>query len=541
MSHLTELDVRMAIRSSNLTREMLDRFSDEILLIENAEKKRIRVWRNFNFESIGKATQILLRESKFEVEWVLSGYDDSLSFSPDLAGKFDVEMIWVDVTKFRGASNEKKVWLESRVQNLKSKTDAATVLVFSIGIEEVIKNLSHFRIEEILSKEYLENKRMYSLFGTQISDEGQLIYSKFLSLQLIPSYFGKLKKVIAIDMDETLHKGILGEDGVDGVEITSQHMELQQYLLTLKKQGFFLVLVTKNHIDDVLILLNSGKYILNEMDFIKIYSGWEPKYEYINQALADLNLASESVVFIDDNEGELFSFSKKFPAADFVKAEPEASITKLRILYTPGVFQLNEDHNGEQRYQDVKANVERQALSDTLSHKHAYFELLKPHLKFIMGSGVDLDRFAVQSYRTNQFNLNLTKYSHEILAKLQETSDSYLFQFAYSDSFGESGIVGSTHSKMRQNVLVIIDLFISCRTLGRGIEFEILEEFFNFLSSRFPQIDCFEILWTRGPRNQPSIRWLEIKTGQSLEGEKGEVRMKCDRFVKTNVFEVIEN
>jgi len=520
---------------------MLDRFSDEILLIENAEKKRIRVWRNFNFESIGKATQILLRESKLEVEWVLSGYDDSLSFTAELAGKFDLEMIWVDVTTFRGASDEKKVWLESRIQDLKSKTGAATVLVFSIGIEEEIESLSHFRIEKILSKQYLENKRMHSLFGTQISDEGQLIYSKFLSLQLIPSYFGKLKKVIAIDMDETLHKGILGEDGIDGVDITNQHLELHQYLLSLKKQGFFLVLVTKNHIDDVLNLLNSGKYILKEVDFIKIYSGWEPKYEYINQALADLNLAPESVVFIDDNEGELFSFSKSFPAADIVKAEPDASLTKLRILYTPGVFQLNEDHSGEQRYQDVKANSERQTLSDKLSHKEAYFELLKPHLKFIMGSRVDLDRFAVQSYRTNQFNLNLTKYSNETLAKQQETSDSYLFQFAYSDSFGESGIVGSSLCKLHQNVLVIVDLFISCRTLGRGIEFEILEEFFNFLSSRFPQIDCFEILWTRGPRNQPSIRWLELKTGQKLEGGKGEVRIVCDRFNKTNVFEVIEN
>lgn len=541
MSHLTQLDVRMAVRSSNLTRELLDRFSDEILSVEKSEKKRIRVWRNFNFEAIGKATQILLRESRFDVEWVLSGYDDSLSFSSDLAGKFDVEMIWVDVTKFRGTSSEKKVWLESRVQDLKSKTEAATVLVFSIGIVEEIENLSHFRIEEILSKQYLENKRMYSLFGTQISDEGQLIYSKFLSLQLIPSYFGKLKKVIAVDMDDTLHKGILGEDGVDGVEITSQHMELQQYLLALKKQGFFLVLVTKNHIDDVLNLLNSDRYILNEIDFIKIYSGWEPKYEYINQALAELNLAPESVVFIDDNEGELFSFSKKFPAADFVKAEPEASLTKLRILYTPGVFQLHEDYNAEQRHQDVKANMERQALSDKLSHKDAYFELLKPQLKFIMESGIDLDRFAVQSYRTNQFNLNLTKYSREILANLQESSDSYLFQFAYSDSFGESGIVGSSHSKMRKNALVIVDLFISCRTLGRGIEFEILEEFFSFLSLRFPQINDFEILWTRGPRNQPSIRWLEIKTGKSLKGEKGKVRMKCDKFRKTHVFEVIEN
>jgi hypothetical protein len=54
-------------------------------------------------------------------------------------------------------------------------------------------------------------------------------------------------------------------------------------------------------------------------------------------------------------------------------------------------------------------------------------------------------------------------------------------------------------------------------------------------------MDCFEILWTRGPRNQPSIRWLELKTGQKLEGGKGEVRMECDRFNKTNVFEVIEN
>jgi FkbH-like protein len=541
VSHSTELDLRMAMRSSKLTRELLDRLTDRVFFSENTERKRIRVWRNFNFESIGKIVQILLRESGFEIEWTLSGYDDSLSFTPELEGEFDLEIIWVDVSKFRGGGEEKKFWLESRIQNLKTKTRKGNFLVFSIGIEEQIKSLLHFRIEDILSEHYLNDKRMYSLFGTQISDEGQLIYSKFLSLQVLPSYFGALKKVIAVDMDETLHKGILGEDGIGGIDVTSQHLELQRYLVSLKKQGNLLILVTKNHIDDVLILLKSEKYFLKQVDFIKIYSGWEPKYEYINLALKELNLAPESVVFIDDNEGELFAFQRRFPMADLVKAEPDASITKLRILYTPGIFQINEDHSGEQRYQDVKANSKRQELSDSLSHKESYFELLKPHLKFLGGSKVDLDRFAVQSYRTNQFNLNLTKYSKESLATLQATSHIHLFQFEYSDSFGDSGIVGSSLCKLENNVLKIFDLFISCRTLGRGIEFEILEEFFHFLSLNFPQVSSFEISWTRGPRNQPSMRWLEIKLDQEVEGNKGEITLKCDRFVKTTIFEVIEN
>jgi FkbH-like protein len=541
MSHATELDLRMAIRSSKLTRELLDRFTDEALFYENTERKRIRVWRNFNFESIGKAVQILLRESALEFEWTLSGYDDSLGFTPELGGEFDLDIIWVDVSKFRGVGKEKKNWLESRIQDLKSKTRIGKILVFTIGIEEEVESHLHFRIEDILSEQYLNDKRMYSLFGTQISDEGQLIYSKFLSLQLFPSYFGILRKVIAVDMDETLHKGILGEDGIDGVDVTSQHLDFQRYLVSLKKQGYFLILVTKNHIDDVLTLLKSERYILKDVDFIKIYSGWEPKYEYINLALEELNLAPESVVFVDDNEGELFSFQRRFPTADLVKAEPDASITKIRILYTPGIFQINEDLSGEQRYQDIKANSRRRALSDSLSHKEAYLELLKPQLKFIKDSRVDLDRFAVQSYRTNQFNLNLTKYSKESLAKLQATSQLHLFQFEYSDSFGDSGIVGSSLCKLAENVLKISDLFISCRTLGRGIEFEILEEFFHFLSLNFPQVDSFEISWTRGPRNQPSMRWLEIKSDQEIVGNKGEVKMKCDRFAKTTIFEVIEN
>jgi FkbH-like protein len=380
---------------------------------------------------------------------------------------------------------------------------------------------------------------MYNLFGTSISDFGQKSIAKWLSYKILPSHFGSFKKIIAVDMDDTLHLGLLGEDGIENVLVSAAHRKFQEYLIHLKSEGFLLVLVTKNHLEDVLKLLDSEAYHIKSGDFIRIYTGWEPKAHYIGLALDELNLHESSLIFIDDNQGELANFSLIFPSADLIQAEPDANITTMRLEFTPGILRLVEDSEGKKREEDLTANVSRKTLSNIIEKKAEYLVALKPRVEFLKGEHLDLERFASQSLRTNQFNVNLAKFSVQKLEQVLETMEFDLVQIKYSDTFGDSGIIGSIAFKFEKNILTIDQVYISCRTLGRGIEFEILEELMFFIHQIHPSATRLRIFWRKSSRNEPALRWLEAFASKDLIGDFGMIEIECSKLSRADLFEVI--
>ena len=333
-------NTQMEIRSSILSRKLIDKLTDMQPSNRVKEYKKTRVWRNHNFESITRTIDLLTKELGFSIEWDYSEYDDSLQIDLKSTADFDLEIVWLDMTKFEFSEAQLKPWLEDRINDLMLKTRTPFILLLTLGSLPLINSCVHFRLEDILPKKDLENSRMYNLFVTSISDSGQQSIAKCLSYKILPSFFGSLKKIIAVDMDNTLHLGLLGEDGVENVSVTPGHRKFQEFLVNLKNTGFLLVLVTKNHLEDVIKLLDSEAYHIKSGDFIRIYAGWDPKAHYVGLALDEFNLDESSLIFIDDNQGELVSFSQIFPNADLIQADDDAGITRARLEFTPGILHL---------------------------------------------------------------------------------------------------------------------------------------------------------------------------------------------------------
>ena len=541
MLNIDTFELQMEIRSTEISRKLLDQIDRLESDISTVAIKRIRIWRNHNFESIAKIVSLLMSTLNFSIEWQYSGYDDTLQMNAETTDSFDLEIIWLDLTRFPLNEVEKKVWLENRISELVSKSSASFFIILTIGASLQVDLGIHFRLEDIVPAKDLTDSRMGSLFGTYISDVGQKRVSKWLSFTILPSLFGSYRKIIAVDMDDTLHKGILGEDGIDNIQVPNSFRNFQEALLLLKAQGILLILVTKNHHDDVMRLLSSDKYIIKSDDFVRIYAGWDLKPNYVRMALEEFKLHQSSLVFIDDNQGEIVRFSQYFPEAELIRAESDAGITKLRLDFTPGLFSVAKDTEGSRRQDDLKANSARDRFSETIETRIEYFLALQPRIEFLKSPNVDLERFSVQSLRTNQFNLNLAKFSVEKLKLSLLDDKNYLIQIRYADNFGESGIVGSVSATRSEHAIIVDQIYLSCRTLGRGIETEIMEELIEFLHTLHPECQFIRFNWSRSTRNEPALNWLKAFTSRNLLGDHGAIEIDFPKMTTNGLFEVIYN
>ncbi|MEG7382016.1 HAD-IIIC family phosphatase, partial [Bacillus subtilis] len=131
-----------------------------------------------------------------------------------------------------------------------------------------------------------------------------------------------------VDLDNTLYKGVLGEDGVQGVELTQGHIVLQRHLKLFSQQGLFLGIASKNDEIDVRKLLEERvDFVLKPDDFAYIKASWNDKAESIQEIADLLNIHSSSLLFIDDNLGEIVSVLERHPDIKTIWAQDDAEIT----------------------------------------------------------------------------------------------------------------------------------------------------------------------------------------------------------------------
>ena len=272
---------------------------------ENNRKIKIAVHRNHSFEMVATVLNAFLDFSHITAEFLYSDYDDSLNFT-EIAKDADLNIIWLDLKRYNNVNI--KTWLKERIIYLKNFSNSK-ILVYTTGEE----NLSDVKIPDVLiadsnniqaflKENYLDiAKEKYS--GTRYSNKTCLYIARELGLIYIPSLLCPHLKAIILDLDNTLYNGVLGEDGIDGIK---PHYELLSYLKTLKEKGFFLAVVSKNEYKDVENLFKTRNDLkLKLEDFSDIQANWNSKSENILNVAKNLNIGLDSMVFVDDNIGEL--------------------------------------------------------------------------------------------------------------------------------------------------------------------------------------------------------------------------------------------
>ncbi|TXN75973.1 HAD-IIIC family phosphatase [Methylobacterium sp. WL18] len=282
------------------------------------------------------------------------------------------------------------------------------------------------------------------------------------------------RKVIVVDADNTLWGGVVGEDGVDNLEVDDDypgiiHTQFQRQLLRLKSLGILLCAVTKNNDEDFRAVFERRVMPLSLDDFVAYRSNWSEKSENIQALAQNLNLGLDSFVFIDDNPFEIEEVRARLPGVEcvlFDRTKPEHALTLLDSLTSLRARHVTaEDLSKTEQYRDEAQRAELQRAAPSMAE---YLASLDIRLHIARNNVGTLRRVTQLANKTNQFNLTTRRYTEdEVTTAMKEGS---VYAARVLDRFGDMGVVG---------VVIVRDgeietFLMSCRALGRRIESHVL-------------------------------------------------------------------
>lgn len=296
---------------------------------------------------------------------------------------------------------------------------------------------------------------------------------------IIKSYFGKNKKAIVLDLDNTLWKGVIGDDGVEGIELGIEtpegmlYSEFQEYLKGIKDRGILLNICSKNESDAAEKGFSHPSSILKSEDITITKCNWERKSGNIAEMSRQLNLNTDSFVFIDDNPAEQEEVRNNIRNIAVLPVQETSDMR--RLLDQSGYFEVtNYSKEDLQRNNLYKANLERDAALADGSYED-YLSGLKMRALFSEVSPENIDRVTQLINKTNQFNLTgfrLSRTEVEEFAKHHISICGTLF-----DKFGNNGLVSVILGKKdRESVLNISVWIMSCRVFKRHLEYAMFDQ-----------------------------------------------------------------
>ncbi len=270
------------------------------------------------------------------------------------------------------------------------------------------------------------------------------------------------KKILAVDADNTLWRGIISEDGMDAVE---PYRDFQEGLLRLRDEGVLLVLLSKNDPFEF-----RRDMSLANGDFAAVCTNWGPKAGNLIEACRALNLGVDSVVFVDDNPVEREQMSNHLPEVAVVPfpsdmAHPHQFLRRLKAHFFADMGRTAED---ALRSRDYAAEALRRKSAAQAATLDDYLDGLDLRVRPSLAQEGDLDRLAQMAGKTNQFNATTIRRTREEFAALLADPTKRVFVFRTRDRFGEQGIV--CYVAVDLAFRRVTDFVMSCRAMGRTLE-----------------------------------------------------------------------
>lgn len=309
-------------------------------------------------------------------------------------------------------------------------------------------------------------------------------YLSYNVSNIIKSIYGKNKKAFNLDLDNTLWGGCVGEDGADNIEIGQEtslaqiYSEFQDYIRLHKQLGVLLTINSKNDMDNALAGLNRPDGILKKSDFVVIKANWDPKNENLENTAKELNLLTESFVFVDDNPAEREIISTYVEGA----AVPSVGSVEqyIRIIDKSGFFETtilsSDDIKRSEMYQQEK---ERNQAQSTFESYEEYLVSLDMQAEICGFKPLYMSRIAQLTNKSNQFNLTTKRYTQSEIEALAQDKTYITLYGRLSDRFGDNGVVSVVVGKRtgeKMNELHIELWLMSCRVLKREMEYAMMDE-----------------------------------------------------------------
>lgn len=219
-----------------------------------------------------------------------------------------------------------------------------------------------------------------------------------------------------------------------------------------------------------------------------------------------LNIGIDSVLFIDDNVGEIISMLNIHPNIKYILAKNEANTTLNILKNYPGMLKLSIKDEDKIRSKDTQANEQRQFLQKTLS-KEDYIKSLDIKLTYSINNRNQIQRITELANKTNQFICSYKRYSEAEVKAIMDDKDYIIIATKLEDKLSSSGIIGVCVFKDKKEYLEMEECFISCRALERGIDDSIVFYPIQLALNKFNHSEL-KINFIKGERNKPAENFL---------------------------------
>ena len=314
-------------------------------------------------------------------------------------------------------------------------------------------------------------------------------------------------KVLVVDCDNTLWLGICGEDGAAGVTVTPGRRQLQEVLVELVKRGILVCLCSRNDEADVFAVFQTNPGMVISLDEIVAHRiGWNAKCEAMAELADELDLGLDSFVFLDDDAVECAKMEAQLPEVLTLKVptDDDAIGSFLNRLWMfDGAGSTSEDRARTQRYVEERRRSTAKQQAASLSE---FIKSLGLRVSLGISSASDVERMVQIAERTTQFNTSGVRLTLADAKAIVVAPDTDAFIVTASDRFGDYGRSGLIVVDRSEPIWRVVLFALSCRVLGRDVEFEVLEQLVEKSSAALVEGLAFDFRAT--PRNAPAERFL---------------------------------
>ncbi|MBR5969853.1 MAG: HAD-IIIC family phosphatase [Lachnospiraceae bacterium] len=263
---------------------------------------------------------------------------------------------------------------------------------------------------------------------------------------MIKSVFGKNKKALVLDLDNTLWGGVVGDDGKEGIEIGEEtataeaYTAFQRYIKAQKDIGIVLNVASKNTEDNARAGLTHPDSVLAPEDFLYLQANWDPKSDNVMQIAKGMNIGTDAIVFVDDNPAEREIVTANVPGV----AAPALTTPEhyIRDIDRAGYFEVtNLSEDDRKRVQMYRENAERMKLEESFTDYHAYLLSLEMQAEIAPFAPVYYERISQLTNKSNQYNLTTKRFTVEEIKAAAEDPACITLYGRLKDKFGDNGVV----------------------------------------------------------------------------------------------------
>ena len=315
-------------------------------------------------------------------------------------------------------------------------------------------------------------------------------------------------KLIALDCDETLWKGICGEDGPEGVSIDPPRRALQEFMLRQHDAGMLLCLASKNNLPDVLDTFRLHPEMPLSLDrFVAMKVDWRSKAINLAELADELDLGLESFVLLDDNPKEASELEAHSPDALALTLPADAAEIPRFLRHVWAFDHAKVTAEDRRRTQLYAEQRERERALHQASSLEEFLSSLALDVRIAPMADAELRRVAQLTGRTNQMNFTTLRRSEAEIRTLVESGEAECLTVHVSDRFGDYGLTGAMIFRAAGEALAVDTFLLSCRALGRGVEHRMLAALGRIAVERM--LAVVDAPFARTARNLPALLFLE--------------------------------